>query len=68
MLCLEAARIWNQSANPTYHPRSPEQITGYFEGLELVEPGVGPLANWRPDPDAGPPAGVDGFGGVGRKP
>lgn len=65
---VEAARIWNQSANPTYHPRSPEQITGYFEGLELVEPGVGPLANWRPDPDAGPPAGVDGFGGVGRKP
>jgi hypothetical protein len=65
---VEAARIWNQSANPTYHVRSPEQIAGFFEGLELVEPGVGPLANWRPDPDAGPPAGEDGFGGVGRKP
>lgn len=65
---VEAARIWNQSANPTYHVRSPEQITGYFEGLELIEPGVGPLASWRPDPDAGPPAGEDGYGGVGRKP
>lgn len=64
---VEAARIWNESANPTYHPRSPEQITGFFDGLELVEPGVGPLANWRPDPDAGPPAGEDGYGGIGRK-
>ncbi|HEX6197341.1 MAG TPA: SAM-dependent methyltransferase [Jiangellaceae bacterium] len=65
---VEAARIWNQSANPTYTVRSPEQIAGYFEGLELVEPGVGPLAQWRPDPDAGPPEGVDGYGGLGRKP
>lgn len=65
---VEAARIWNESANPTYHVRSPEQIAGFFDGLELVEPGVGPLAQWRPDPDAGRPAGVDGYGGVGRKP
>jgi hypothetical protein len=65
---VQAARIWNQSANPTYHPRSPEQIAGFFEGLDLVDPGVGPLAKWRPDPDAGPPAGEDGYGGVGRKP
>jgi O-methyltransferase involved in polyketide biosynthesis len=37
---VEAARIWNQSANPTYHLRSPDRIARFFEGLELVEPGV----------------------------
>jgi hypothetical protein len=65
---VEAARIWNQSANPPYHVRSPEEVDAFFEGLEPVEPGLGPLANWRPDPDAGPVIGKDGYGGVGRKP
>jgi S-adenosyl methyltransferase len=37
---VEAARIWNQSANPTYHLRSPDRIARFFDGLELVEPGV----------------------------
>ena len=37
---VEAARIWNQSANPTYHLRSPARIARFFDGLELVEPGV----------------------------
>jgi O-methyltransferase involved in polyketide biosynthesis len=66
---IEAARIWNQSANPQYHLRSPEQIAGYFEGLELVEPGVVPSTQWRPDPDpSGPAAPLANYGGVGRKP
>jgi hypothetical protein len=37
---VEAARIWNQSANPTYHLRSPDRIARFFDGLALVEPGV----------------------------
>jgi O-methyltransferase involved in polyketide biosynthesis len=65
----EAARVWNLSANPTYHLRSPEQIRRRFDGLELVEPGVVSVPLWRPDPsDSGPPASVDQYGGVGRKP
>jgi hypothetical protein len=63
---VEAARIWNESAEPKYHLRSPEQIAGFFEGLELVEPGVVNVARWRPD--SGAPAGdVDQMCGVGRK-
>jgi hypothetical protein len=66
---VEAARIWNQSANPTYHLRSPERIARFFDGLELVEPGVVSPPRWRPEPSpSGPPAEVDSFGGVGRKP
>ena len=41
----------HQSAN-TYHLRSPQEIASYFDGLDLVEPGVVATASWRPDPDA----------------
>ena len=37
---VEAACIWNQSANPTYHLRSPDRIARFFDGLDLVELGV----------------------------
>lgn len=64
-----AAEIWNQSANPTYHLRSPERFARRFEGLELVEPGVVSVTLWRPDPgSAEPPKEIDQYGGVGRKP
>jgi O-methyltransferase involved in polyketide biosynthesis len=66
---VEAARIWNQSANPTYHLRSPERIARFFHGLELVEPGVVSPPRWRPEPSpSGLLAEVDLAGGVGRKP
>jgi hypothetical protein len=66
---VEAARIWNQSANPQYHLRSPERIARFFDGLELVEPGVASVTRWRPDPSAsGVPAEIDQWCGVGRKP
>jgi O-methyltransferase involved in polyketide biosynthesis len=66
---VEAARIWNQSAKPTYHLRSPARIARFFDGLELVEPGVVSPPRWRPEPSpSGPPAEIDSAGGVGRKP
>jgi len=39
-----------------------------FDGLELVEPGVVRVADWRPDSqlEAASPTGL--WGGVGRKP
>jgi O-methyltransferase involved in polyketide biosynthesis len=66
---VEAARIWNQSANPTYHLRSPERIARFFDGLELVEPGVVSPPRWRPEPSpAGPAPEIDSACGMGRKP
>jgi len=66
---VEAARIWNLSANPTYHLRSPDRIARFFDGLELVEPGVVSPPRWRPEPSpSGLPAEIDSFCGVGRKP
>jgi hypothetical protein len=64
----EAVRIWNLSANPKYHLRSVERITGLFAGLELVEPGVVPVTRWRPEPGAEDAPEIDQYCAVGRKP
>jgi hypothetical protein len=49
--------------------RSPLQIEAYFEGMELLEPGVVPTSRWRPDPSQfGEPPMVDVCCGVARKP
>jgi len=66
-----ALRIYNESGAVPYYPRSPEQIAGFFDGLELLEPGVVSCPRWRPDPangSGGLPAELDEFGGVARKP
>jgi O-methyltransferase involved in polyketide biosynthesis len=65
----QAQELYNQSGAIPYHPRTPEQIAGFFEGLDLLEPGVVSCSRWRPDAEGGAdPAEVDMFGGVGRKP
>jgi hypothetical protein len=64
-----AVEAYNQSSANTYHPRSPAQLTGFFDGLKLISPGVVELNKWRPDATLFPDAGaVPGMGGVGRKP
>ena len=63
----EAHRRYAGTGAVPYHLRSPEQITGFFDGLELLEPGVVPVSQWRPDPSPFPPAHVDTYGGVARK-
>ncbi|WP_329562616.1 SAM-dependent methyltransferase [Streptomyces uncialis] len=37
------------SGGTPYVLRTPEQIAGFFEGLELVPPGLVPMPRWRPD-------------------
>jgi hypothetical protein len=64
----EAQEGYNESGALPYVLRSPEEIASFFEGLELVEPGVVSCTRWRPDSaPSGPPAEVDAFGGVARK-
>ncbi|MCM2392077.1 SAM-dependent methyltransferase [Streptomyces albipurpureus] len=65
-----ATRRYNESGATPYFLRSPEQIAAFFDGLELLEPGVVPLAEWRPDPAAPSdrPHEVIALGGVARKP
>lgn len=65
---VESIRQYNESAPIPYHLRSPEQIKGYFDGLELVDPGLVPIIHWRPDPNAEPETESGEYGAVGRKP
>jgi hypothetical protein len=62
----EAARIWNISANPKYHLRSPERLLALFDGLELVDPGVISVTQWRPEPGADTTE-ISQYCAVGRK-
>ena len=68
---VEAAQDVYQNpnaANP-YYLRSPEQIARFFDGLELVEPGMVSPPQWRPDPSVrGASAESVDYAGVGRKP
>jgi hypothetical protein len=49
--------------------RSRAEIARFFDGFELVEPGLVVLPRWRPDGTDGEPdpAAFSGFAGVGRK-
>ncbi|HEV2252595.1 MAG TPA: SAM-dependent methyltransferase [Streptosporangiaceae bacterium] len=63
----EALRVYEASGAVPYRTRTPKQFAGYFERLELVEPGVVNVDDWRPDP--GTPRGpqIPQLGAVGRK-
>jgi len=67
----EAVGRWNKFGKPPVILRSPEQIAGFFDGLELLEPGIVSTPRWRPnvaDIGGSVPRAVDQFCGVGRKP
>jgi len=63
----EALRQYEASGAVPYRTRSLEQFTGFFDGLELVEPGVVLVADWRPDPGSVSGAEIPQVGAVGRK-
>jgi hypothetical protein len=65
----QAQQGYNESGAIPYGLRSPDQLATFFEGLELMEPGLVSCPRWRPEPTAsGVPDEIDVFGGVGRKP
>jgi hypothetical protein len=66
----QAIAVYNQNSASSYHLRSPEQITAFFAGLDVVPPGVISTSRWRPDlRDAEEePREVDSYAGIARKP
>ena len=50
----------------TYRTR--DQVTRFFHGLELVEPGMVRIQQWRPDSEIQARSAAAMWGGVGRKP
>jgi hypothetical protein len=51
-------------------PRDRDAFSRFFDGLELVEPGIVPIGDWRPEPGLTPadPADVGVYGAVARIP
>jgi hypothetical protein len=61
-------RVYEQ-ANDQIYVRTRSAITSWFDGTDLVDPGVTLLADWRPDDGTSAvdtPARTLGYGGVGR--
>jgi hypothetical protein len=67
---LEMTRRYNESGAARMRPRSRTEVTRFFAGLELIDPGVVPLAEWlRPgQANASGSSAIAGYVGVGRKP
>ncbi|MEV6940393.1 SAM-dependent methyltransferase, partial [Streptomyces sp. NPDC051132] len=64
----EAVAFWNEHGTPRLTQRTPAGVARFFDGLELLEPGVVSCSRWRPGPDTGAaPEEVAMFGGVARK-
>ncbi len=66
------ARALYKERGMTLRPRSRAELTAFFDGLELVEPGVSLSADWHPElgevidvPGDEP---IPGYAGVARKP
>lgn len=57
-----------ESGGVPYILRSPQQLAACFEGLEMVDPGMAPITEWRADPtELGKVAPIDAYGAVARK-
>ncbi len=66
---LEAERRWNQLASQRVRLRSRDDVTCLLAGLDLVEPGLVTVPEWRPEPGETVPAQlIPLYGVVARKP
>lgn len=64
-----AVAFWNEHGTPRLTQRTREQIERFFDGLDLLEPGVVSCSRWRPGALAGgEPDEVAMFGGVAHRP
>ncbi|WP_030442382.1 SAM-dependent methyltransferase [Actinoplanes subtropicus] len=69
----EIGRILNAAGAPAWYPRTREEILPFFEGFELIGPGLTLLPRWQPpgSADASPPEDVAELrwqaAGVGRR-
>jgi trans-aconitate methyltransferase len=64
----EAVKFWNEHGTPKLTQRTPEAVARFFDGYELLEPGVVSCSRWRPEHTGGAePEEVAMFGGVARK-
>jgi hypothetical protein len=65
---VAALEQYRDSGGVPYNVRAREEIASFYDGLEVVEPGVVQITRWRAEPNAfGEAADVSELGGVARK-
>jgi S-adenosyl methyltransferase len=67
---VRRGRAVQEAKHIPYELRTIEQLAECFHGLELVEPGLVPITDWRPEPATTDAVvgKVDAYGALGRKP
>jgi S-adenosyl methyltransferase len=64
-----AQRNYDEGGSIPYVIRNADQVRRFFDGVELLEPGLVPAPQWRPEAaPVDPLPETQPFGGVGRKP
>jgi len=64
----QAQRVYNERVSTPQTLRTRDEVARFFDGLELIEPGLVQIHQWRPAQDEFTPDGVvSAHGGVGRK-
>jgi hypothetical protein len=63
---VEGAEKLAQSGGVPYNLRSPAELATVFEGLDIIEPGLVQISEWRPGDDAVET--IEAYGAVARKP
>ncbi|MFM9371083.1 SAM-dependent methyltransferase [Streptomyces sp. Da 82-17] len=63
----EAMAFWNENAKPPITARTGQEIAAFFDGLELLPPGLVSCSRWHAEPGTEPEQ-VAQYGAVGRKP
>ncbi|WP_432196715.1 SAM-dependent methyltransferase [Streptomyces sp. bgisy027] len=63
----QAQDAYNSSGAVPYNLRTVDEITTFFDGLDLVDPGVVSVTQWRPETGPSAPEVVAEHGGLARK-
>jgi S-adenosyl methyltransferase len=65
----QAQQDYDDTGADAYRLRGAGQIARFFEGLEILDPGLVPCLQWRPEVSLlASPSGVQPLGAIGRKP
>jgi hypothetical protein len=66
----DAVKVYDQATSRAFN-RTRAEVAAFFDGLDLMEPGICWVTDWRPDPEIGAAVGPGKsliWCGVGRKP
>jgi len=66
---IAAMNAINEGIKPRFSPRTLAEVTMFFKDLELLDPGIVSVSDWRPEPGPRPTAAeATGYGAVARIP